>query len=169
MTSQHSGVCGPLEAGLRGLAWVGLGANLGDPGAQLLRALRWLSAVPGIEVLATSPLRRTAPLGPPQPAYVNAVARLRTGLPPLALLDALQALERAAGRRRGVRWGPRTLDLDLLLYEDRVIRTSGLVVPHPELSARRFVLEPLADLDPTHTVPGLGRTVAELLASVVVL
>jgi 2-amino-4-hydroxy-6-hydroxymethyldihydropteridine diphosphokinase len=105
----------------------------------------------------------SAPLGPPQPRYLNAVLELETTLPPRALLAALKAVERQAGRRRDVRWGARTLDLDLLLLGDRVVAEAGLVVPHRELPARRFALQPLSELCPLAPVPGTGRTVADLL------
>jgi 2-amino-4-hydroxy-6-hydroxymethyldihydropteridine diphosphokinase len=105
-------------------------------------------------------------MGPPQPRYLNAVLELETGLPPERLLALLQEIERDAGRRRDVRWGARTLDLDLLLYGDEVVRRPpGLVVPHPGLASRRFVLQPLAELCPDRVVPGAGATVAELLAA----
>lgn len=141
---------------------IGLGANLDDPVAQLRRALRWLDARPDIHVRAVSPFYLTTPVGPQdQPDYVNAVARVETGLAPLALLDALQACEARAGRVRTRRWGPRTLDLDLLLYGDRVLDLPRLVVPHPRLHERAFVLVPLHDVSPRLTLPD-GRTVAAL-------
>lgn len=148
-------------------AWVALGGNLGDPRATLRRALRWLGALPGCRLERVSGLHRTAPVGPPQPDYLNAVARLRTRLGPRELLAALQGLEHAAGRRRQVRWGPRTLDLDLLLYGDggRVsLRDLALELPHPRLHERAFVLAPLAEIDP-QLVLASGRTVVEQLAS----
>ena len=108
-----------------------------------------------------------APLGPPQPRYLNAVLELEVLGPAPALLRVLQRIERAAGRKRTpVRWGARTLDLDLLLFGDEVIRTPSLVVPHPGLVARRWVLAPLAELCPDRVVPGTGRTVGQLLAEV---
>lgn len=149
-------------------AWIGLGANLGEPEAQVLRAFRWLAAIPGLEVEARSRLRTTAPEGPPQPSYVNAACRVRTTLSPCALLDVLRSLETAAGRRRrpgAERNAPRPLDLDLLLYEDRVLRLPELTLPHPRVHLRRFVLEPLADLDPDLVHPVLRRSVSDLLAA----
>ncbi len=144
-------------------AFVALGANLGDRDATLRRALVWLSATPGVTVDAVSSFHETAPVGPPQPAYLNAVARLRTRLSPRALLEVLRALESAAGRRRAVPWGPRTLDLDLLLFGHRVLDGPELTVPHPRLAERRFVLEPLCELNPRLRHPVLGRTMASLL------
>ena len=141
----------------------GLGSNLGDRRAHLEAAVRWLAALG--EVLAVSSFRETAPVGgPPQPDYLNAAVVVATEQAPRALLQAAQEIERRAGRERGVAWGPRTLDLDLLLYGDRTLREPGLVVPHPRLHERRFVLEPLAEIALDWPVPGLGRTVGELLA-----
>jgi 2-amino-4-hydroxy-6-hydroxymethyldihydropteridine diphosphokinase len=145
-------------------AYVGVGTNLGDRWANLALAARELRAEPRLALLRASRVFDAAPLGPPQPRYLNAALELEAALPAEALLEALKQVERAAGRRRGVRWGARTLDLDLLLLEDQVIRRPGLVVPHPELVARRFVLAPLAELCPDRIVPGTGLTVAALLA-----
>lgn len=126
------------------------------------RAARGLSR--WIERPRLSPLYRTSPVGgPAQPDFVNAVIAGWTRLAPRTLLARLRSLERAAGRRRGVRNRPRTLDLDLLLYGDRVLRAKDLVLPHPRLAARIFVLAPLSDLAPRRVVPGLGKTVARLL------
>ncbi len=130
---------------------------------MIRRALGWLDRLPDCRVAAVSRLRLTTPLGPAQPRFVNAVARLATPLGPRALLARLQRLERAAGRRRGMRWGPRSLDLDLLLYADTVMATPDLTVPHPELVRRRFVLEPLCELDPELRHPVLDRSLLELL------
>jgi 2-amino-4-hydroxy-6-hydroxymethyldihydropteridine diphosphokinase len=145
-------------------AYVGVGSNLGDRWANLALAARALRAEPRLALLRASRVWDAAPLGPPQPRYLNAALELESAAPAAALLEVLQRVERAAGRRRGIRWGARTLDLDLLLLEGQVIRRPGLVVPHPELVARRFVLAPLAELCPERVVPGTGRTVAELLA-----
>ena len=147
-------------------AWVGLGSNLGSPVRNIRRALSWLDRLPGVRVDAVSTLRWTQPMGPPQPPFLNGAARLWTSLPPRPLLRALQGLERAAGRRRGERWGPRSLDLDLLLYEDRTLDDQVLTLPHPGLQSRPFVLEPLCDLDPEIIHPALGRSLADLFASV---
>ena len=142
-------------------AFIGLGSNLGDREAALRGALELL----GEDVVAVSSFRETEPVGYlDQPAFLNAAAALETGLEPRALLERLLGVERELGRtREGPRYGPRTIDLDLLVYDDRVIDEPGLVVPHPRLAERRFVLEPLAELDPNLVVPGHGR-VADLLA-----
>jgi 2-amino-4-hydroxy-6-hydroxymethyldihydropteridine diphosphokinase len=140
-----------------------LGSNLGDRRAHLDAAFTALAALPGSRLLAVSTIYETAPLGPPgQQDYLNAVARLETTLAPLALLDALLAIEQSRGRVRGERWGPRTLDLDLLLHGDAVVRDPRLVLPHPAMLGRAFVLTPLHDLAPELMLA--GRTVAQHLA-----
>ncbi len=137
--------------------FVGLGSNLDRPASQVRDALRELGGLPNTRLLRRSPLYRSAPLGPPgQPDYINAVAMLETRLTPDALLDLLQAIERRHGRMRGERWGPRTLDLDLLLFADRRIDSERLQVPHPEISRRPFVFVPLHDIAPELTLPGVG-------------
>lgn len=146
-------------------AYVGVGSNLGDRWANLAFAARALRAEPRVVLLRASRVWDTAPVGPPQPRYLNAVLEVEAEGPARALLDALLRTERAAGRRRGAaRWTARTLDLDLLLFGDEVVDEPGLVVPHPAMTSRRFVLAPLAELCPERTVPGTGHTVAELLA-----
>lgn len=145
-------------------AWVGLGGNVGDVAAAFVSALGQLDALPGIAVEACSPRYRTPAWGlEDQPAFLNAVARLRTTLAPVDLLAALQAVERAHGRERAreTRWGPRTLDLDLLAVEGVVLDSPDLVLPHPRLAERAFVLVPWAALEPDLLLPGLGR-VAQL-------
>ncbi|WP_341501987.1 2-amino-4-hydroxy-6-hydroxymethyldihydropteridine diphosphokinase [Gallaecimonas sp. GXIMD4217] len=150
------------------LAYIGLGANLAQPARQLRLALHALAALPGSKLLGASSLYHSAPMGPQdQPDYVNAVAALETELEPLALLDALQAIERQQGRVRKRRWGERTLDLDLLLYAGREIDHPRLTLPHPGLTQRPFVLAPLCELAPALTLPGGGcphRHLAELPA-----
>jgi 2-amino-4-hydroxy-6-hydroxymethyldihydropteridine diphosphokinase len=142
-------------------AFVGLGSNLADPVAQLQRALDALAAIHSTRLVARSSLYRSAPWGrSDQPEFVNAVAKLQTWLDPRALLDALLAIEAAAGRIRAERWGPRILDLDLLLYGDRVIDEPGLHVPHPRLVERAFVLLPLAELAPDLVIAGVGSVAA---------
>lgn len=128
------------------LAYVGLGANLGDAADTVHRAAAELAAIPGITGLRLSPLYGSAPVNASGPDYVNAVASLRTMLPPLELLAALQAIEQRHGRERPYRNAPRTLDLDLLLYADQRIDLPGLTVPHPRMHERAFVLRPLRDL-----------------------
>ncbi len=148
-------------------ACIGLGGNIGDVDAALRAALAALDALPGTRLLRASRFYRTPAWGvEAQPDFTNAVAVLDTALPARDLLDALLDIERAHGRERaadGSRWGPRTLDLDLLLYGEAVIDEPGLVVPHPQLHARAFVLVPLAEVAPDAMVPGRGR-VATLLA-----
>jgi 2-amino-4-hydroxy-6-hydroxymethyldihydropteridine diphosphokinase len=138
-------------------AFVALGSNLDDPADQLRRAFAALAGLQASTLLAMSPVYRSRPLGPPgQPDYLNAVAALETRLEPLDLLDSLQQTERRHGRTRGERWGPRTLDLDLLLYGERRIDSARLQVPHPEMHRRAFVLVPLAQIAPDLVVPGIG-------------
>lgn len=139
-------------------AWVGLGSNLEQPREQVRSALVELTTLPDTRLIATSSLYRSAPMGPQdQPAYINAVACLETRLSAEALLDALQAIESAHGRvRRGEHWGPRTLDLDVLLYGSECISSPRLTVPHPGIAERNFVLYPLAEIDPDLDIPGLG-------------
>ena len=146
--------------------YVGLGANLGDREATIRRALELLDADPEIDVVAVSTLRETAPVGyVDQPRFLNGAAALETELPPRAVLERLLSVERELGRSRdGPRWGPRTIDLDLLVHGSEVVDEPGLRVPHPRLPERLFALEPLAELDPSLIVPGAGP-VASLLAS----
>ncbi len=145
------------------IAYIGVGSNLESPLNQVRTALRELRGLACSRVVCTSALYRTPPMGPPdQPAYINAVVELGTRLAPLALLHALLDIEREHGRvRTGRKWGPRTLDLDILLYGDRIIRAPRLTVPHPGIAERAFVLVPLHDIAPELEVPGLGA-VAEL-------
>ena len=145
-------------------AYVAVGSNLGDRWARLVLAGRALREAPGVAVLRASRVWDTAPVGPPQPRYLNAVLELETTRTPPSLLGILRETERIAGRTRDLLWGPRTLDLDLILFGNLVIGTPGLTVPHPEISRRRFVLAPLAELRPDLPVPGTGSTVAGLLA-----
>lgn len=146
-------------------AYIGLGGNLGEPAARIARALGALDRLPETRCLARSRLYRNPPMGSgDQPDYVNAVAALETRLPPLGLLDHLQRIEAGEGRVRGVlRWGPRTLDLDLLLYGDECVDHARLTVPHPGLAERRFVLCPLYEIAPELVLPD-GRNLAERVA-----
>ncbi len=148
-------------------AYVGLGANLGDREATIRRAVGLLDDAEGVVVAAVSSLRETEPWGPvEQPRYLNGALAVDTELGPRSLLDTLLDVERRLGRVREdeERWGPRTIDLDLLLYGVIALDEPGLVVPHPRLHERRFALEPLAELAPDAVVPGQG-TVAELLGA----
>ncbi|SDO08698.1 2-amino-4-hydroxy-6-hydroxymethyldihydropteridine diphosphokinase [Pseudomonas jinjuensis] len=146
--------------------YIGLGSNLAEPRRQLETALDAIGALPGCRLAGVSPLYASDPLGPPdQPRYVNAVAALDTGLEPLQLLDALQKIELEQGRvRKDERWGPRTLDLDILLFGERLIDEPRLRVPHYHMQARAFVLYPLADLAPDLRLAD-GRMLAEMLAA----
>jgi len=144
------------------LAFVGIGSNQGDPLRHVTRAVDELQALSS-EPVRTSPMYGSKAIGPgEQPDYVNAVACLRTGLPPAELLSELQHVERNHKRVRGQQWAARTLDLDLLVYGDSVIDQPELQVPHPHLAERPFVLYPLFDLDPDLQIPGLG-SVRQLL------
>ena len=147
------------------VAYIGLGSNLDDPGQQVRRAFDALALLPQSRMLGESRLFRTRPWGNlAQPDFVNAAAAVDTRLSPRELLDALLAIERAAGRHRdGTRWGPRRIDLDILLYGDRAVDEPDLRIPHPHIAERAFVLLPLADLDAGLLIPGQGR-VGELLA-----
>lgn len=147
------------------IAYIGLGSNLQQPLEQIRRAFIELHDIPRSRCLQRSPLYRSPPMGPrDQPNYVNAVAALETWLSPQDLLTALQGIEQSHHRVRERHWGARTLDLDLLLYGDRVIASADLEVPHPGLTERAFVLYPLRDIAPQLRVPGHG-TVAKLAAA----
>lgn len=147
--------------------YLGLGANLGVPDAQVERALLLIATLPETSLLARSPLYRSDPVGPAgQPDYCNAACVIDTGLAPLALLDAVQAIEVEAGRiRDGIRWAARLLDIDLLHVEGLVLTAERLRLPHPRLQERNWVLVPLADIAPTLEIPGLG-IVSELAAAI---
>ena len=145
-------------------AVIGLGSNMDDPERKVRNAFEALSALPETRLLAKSRMRRTKPVGlEKQPDFVNACALLETALPPRALLDELLALEKRHGRVRTIPNGPRTLDLDIILYGDRTIDEPGLRIPHPRAHERRFVLEPLLDVWPDAVIPDQGSA-AELLA-----
>ncbi len=139
-------------------AYIGVGSNLGDSQARVLAAFAALGALPRTQLIARSRLYRTRPFGPvPQGDFINAVAGLLTQLSAQQVLDGIRSIEAAAGRVREERWGPRTLDLDLLVYSTERITTAELTVPHPGIAERGFVLAPLADIAPTLDVPGAGR------------
>ncbi|AMV71038.1 2-amino-4-hydroxy-6- hydroxymethyldihydropteridine pyrophosphokinase [Desulfuromonas sp. DDH964] len=148
------------------MAYLGLGANLGAAVATLASARDQLAALPQSRLVAASALYRTAPVGGPagQPDYFNAVLALATALEPTLLLEHALAIEGRFGRRRLQRWGPRTLDIDLLLFGERLLDLPGLQLPHPRLHQRRFVLEPLCELAAELLHPRLGVPLRQLLA-----
>jgi 2-amino-4-hydroxy-6-hydroxymethyldihydropteridine diphosphokinase len=144
---------------------IGLGSNLGDRRATLLRAIEQLDETPRISVTKVSSFHETEPVGGPegQGPYLNAAACIETTLEPPVLLEVLKAIENNNGRVRREHWGARTLDLDLLLFGDRVIETADLTIPHPLMAVRRFVLEPLVEIAPCVVHPATGRTIAQML------
>ncbi len=146
-------------------AHLAFGGNLGDVEANLRRALEAVARLPGTRVLRVSSLYRTAPVGVvDQPAFVNGALEVSTALEPRGLLTALLAVEHALGRTREARWGPRTVDLDIALWGERVLREADLQIPHPRLRERAFVLVPLAEIAPDAVDPETGASVAALLA-----
>jgi 2-amino-4-hydroxy-6-hydroxymethyldihydropteridine diphosphokinase len=147
-------------------AYIGLGSNLVSPLSQVKRATAELAQLPASRLVAVSRLYRSQPMGPAdQPDYINAVAAIETRLTPLELLDSLQAIENAHQRKRGaLQWGPRTLDLDLLLFGSAQIDEERLTVPHPGMTERSFVLQPLVDIAPSLTLPD-GQAVEILRAA----
>lgn len=146
-------------------AWIGLGGNLDGPAARVRRTLAQLDQLPASRLTRSSALYGSRPVGPAdQPDFINAVAELDTELSPLTLLDELQALENQAGRVRTRQWGERTLDLDILLFDDRVVDEARLRIPHPELENRGFVLVPLSEIAPAMSLPD-GRRVDALRAA----
>jgi len=149
----------------RAVVVLALGSNLGDRLANLQGAVDALGAAPGLDDVAVSPVYETAPVGgPPQPDYLNAVLVAATSLAPRAVLDLGQAAEAARGRVRGPRWGPRTLDVDVIVYGSEIRDDPDLTLPHPRAHERAFVLAPWHDVDPGAVIPGQGR-VADLLAA----
>ncbi|MBE3669354.1 2-amino-4-hydroxy-6-hydroxymethyldihydropteridine diphosphokinase [Vibrio navarrensis] len=148
-------------------AYIAIGSNLADPVAQANRAIAALKSLPNSELVAVSHLYSSTPMGPQnQPDYINAVAEIQTELTPLQLLDCTQAIELEQGRvRKEERWGPRTLDLDLLLYGNEVIDSERLTIPHYGMKEREFVLYPLAEIAPNLTLPD-GTRLADLLTQV---
>lgn len=145
-------------------AYIGLGANLGDRLDSLREAVRLLGFGQGIVVKRCSPVYETEPVGgPPQGRFLNAVLDIQTGLEPEFLLERCEEVENAMGRERIERWGPRTIDIDILLYGDAIVRSETLEIPHPRMHERAFVLTPLADLAPEVVHPVFGVTVTDLL------
>ena len=148
-------------------SYIGLGSNLDNPQLQLATALAGLDEIPDTTLVKYSSFYRSKPVGPRnQPDFINAVALLKSGLTALQLLGRLQSIENRHGRTRtGQRWGPRSLDLDMLMYGNEIIHKPELMVPHPEIRHRNFVLIPLLELAPDIRIPGLGRA-DDLLAEV---
>lgn len=142
---------------------IALGSNLGDSLATLKAALEILDNSPGIAVKSTSSWYKTAPVGPPQPDYINGCAILEVQLEPQRLLETLLAIELTFGRVRREPWGPRIIDLDLILFEDLILKTSTLELPHPRMQERAFVLVPLAEIAPNWIEPITGKAIAQLL------
>ncbi|KAA0986840.1 2-amino-4-hydroxy-6-hydroxymethyldihydropteridine diphosphokinase [Pseudomonas sp. ANT_J28] len=145
--------------------YIGMGSNLADPAEQLRSAVEALAQLPQTELIGVSGFYQSDSLLPGQPRYTNAVAALDSTLPPLELLDALQAIENGQGRERLERWGPRTLDLDIVLFGDRLIDEPRLKVPHYHMQERAFVLYPLAELAPADLRLADGRSLSELLTA----
>ena len=160
--SERTPEAGPVDGEQSPDAWLGLGANMGRRARMLAAALRALDATEGLGLIAASSVYETEPAGvTDQPAFLNMVARFGCSLTPAALLGAVQAVERDLGRVRTARWGPRTIDVDVLLLGEERLQTEELTIPHPELTRRQFVLVPLAELAPDLLLPG-GRTAAEM-------
>jgi len=138
--------------------YLGLGSNQNNPYQQISTAIRALNKLPDSHIVKTSSIYTSKPVGPQdQPDYLNAAVLLETGLPAHELLPALQSIENRQGRERTRRWGPRTIDLDILLFGEQILKSNDLVVPHPEMHRRGFVLVPLAELTPHLQIPGHGR------------
>ncbi len=155
----------PAAAEIMGvIVFIGIGSNRGDPVHACREAVRHLSETPGVTMLRCSSLYRTEPVGPQdQPWFINAVAEIRTTLPPRRLFEALKEIERRMGRTAGPKWGPRLIDLDLLLYGQELVADGDLTVPHSELHRRRFVLEPLCELASYVIHPAFGVSARGLM------
>jgi len=142
-------------------AYLGIGSNLGDRLEHLREGVRLLQAEPAVEIVRSSRVYETEPIGPPQPAFLNAVIEVRSDGTARELLEACRRVEDALGRVRAERWGPRTIDVDVLTFDEQTIDEPGLVVPHPRMHERGFVLLPLGELEPDPMLPG-GRRLASL-------
>ena len=145
-------------------AYLALGSNLGDRLERLREAVRLLEEIGGVDVVRSSRVYETDPVGPPQPAYLNAVIEVETSRSPVELLEACRAVEDALGRIRGERWGPRTIDVDVLTFDEQTVDEPDLQIPHPRMHERGFVLVPLGELDDDPMLPG-GRTLSNLRIS----
>ncbi|RUT06730.1 hypothetical protein DSM106972_029870 [Dulcicalothrix desertica PCC 7102] len=145
---------------------IALGSNIGDSHTILLGAIDAIAQTPGIRLISQSSLYRTKAVGPPQPDYLNGCVLLQVEMIPELLLEVLLKIENKFGRLRGERWGPRTLDLDILLYSDRIIETPKLQIPHPRMRERAFVLVPLMEIAPDWIDPVSGLTIKELIKDV---
>jgi 2-amino-4-hydroxy-6-hydroxymethyldihydropteridine diphosphokinase len=157
---------GASGEGIRGIiAFIGIGSNMEKPADQCYEAIKRLSAVTGVRVLRCSSLYRTEPVGlPDQDWFINTVAEIRTFISPSELFEALKEIERQMGRKEGPKWGPRIIDLDILLYGQEVVQEEGLRIPHPELHRRRFVLEPLCELASYAVHPAFNVSIRGLMA-----
>lgn len=145
---------------------IALGSNLGDSIVILGAAIKALERMPGIEIIIVSSWYQTKAIGPPQPDYINGCVSVRTEQKPHSLLQILLKIEKEFGRIRQERWGPRTLDLDLLLYDDLILETATLQIPHPRIRERAFVLAPLAEIEPYWIEPVSGKSIKELVKAV---
>jgi 2-amino-4-hydroxy-6-hydroxymethyldihydropteridine diphosphokinase len=145
--------------------FIGMGSNLGDRALQLQKALELIGVMPSTKILRMSSIYETSPVGiPDQPRFLNAVIELSTSMVPVDLLKEMEKIERELGRMEITRWGPRTIDLDILLCDDDVIVSDELTIPHPRMTERKFVLVPLAELDPAVVHPVEHKTVETILA-----
>ena len=147
-----------------GISYIALGSNMGDREKNLKEALKYIAELPETKIIKSSAIYETEPVGEPkQRPFYNAVLKMETSLDPERLLQKLQEVEKTFGRVHKQKWGPRTLDLDILLYDQQIIATDKLTIPHPLMAERAFVLEPLAEIDPEAYHPVLEKTAAELL------